>query len=97
MFAAGNDGWFTDRDGLCTVNAPALAKNVLAIGATSSGSTRLTITDADGKEAGGTLGDATIDTIAAFSSYGPTQVNREDLKQLGRDKGGDTYRSICSD
>lgn len=26
LFAAGNEGWFTDRDGLCTVNSPGIAK-----------------------------------------------------------------------
>ena len=58
------------------MNAPGLAKNVLAVGSTSSGTTRLTTTDEDRREASANLGDGTIDTISAFSSYGPTQDGR---------------------
>lgn len=75
IFAAGNDGWYTDRD-VCTTNSPGIAKNVLAIGATSSGETRLTTTSENGKIADGTNGLADISTIAAYSSYGPTQDGR---------------------
>lgn len=64
IFAAGNLG-DTVRSS-CTIYSPAIAKNVLAIGATSSGETRLTTT-AD-------VGD--IDTVASFSSYGPTSDGR---------------------
>eukprot|EP00752_Nemacystus_decipiens_P015150 g13496.t1 len=81
VFAAGNEGWFTDRDGLCTINSPGIAKNVLAVGSTSSGETRLTTTAlAPDREVGPIYdsGDdlADIDTISAFSSYGPTTDGR---------------------
>ncbi|CAM9611967.1 unnamed protein product, partial [Hapterophycus canaliculatus] len=76
VFAAGNEGWFTDRDGLCTTNSPGIAKNVLAVGSTSSGETRLTSTSLEGTtyDSDEELGD--INTISAFSSYGPTQDGR---------------------
>lgn len=69
LFAAGNDGWFTDRE-VCTANSPGIAKNVLSVGATSSGETRMTSTSERGKIADGTNGLADIDTIAAYSGYG---------------------------
>lgn len=54
------------------MGSPAIAKNVLAVGASTSGSTRLSATalaepsaDADG-----------IDEIAYFSSWGPTLDGR---------------------
>lgn len=75
IFAVGNEGGYTDRS-VCTANSPAIAKNVLAVGATSSGKTRLTTTDADGYRVFGNNGDADIDTMSSFSSYGPTQDGR---------------------
>lgn len=78
IFAAGNSGRTEDGNDRreCTVYSPATAKNTLAVGATSSGETRLRTTDADGGGAQGTDGDSDIDTIAAFSSFGPTLDNR---------------------
>ncbi|CAM9533797.1 unnamed protein product [Scytosiphon promiscuus] len=102
VFAAGNEGWFTDRDGLCTTNSPGIAKNVLAVGSTSSGETRLTSTSLDGStyDSDEELGD--INTISAFSSYGPTQDGRikpevvapgdEIYSADGNDDGSDSCR-----
>ncbi|CAN0524170.1 unnamed protein product, partial [Scytosiphon promiscuus] len=75
IFAGGNEGEFTDRT-VCTANSPAIAKNVLAIGASSSGQTRLTGTDYRGRAFDGEDPLADIDTVAVFSSYGPTQDGR---------------------
>lgn len=61
---------------MCTANSPAIAKNVLAIGASSSGQTRLTGTDYRGRAFDGEDPLADIDTVAVFSSYGPTQDGR---------------------
>lgn len=61
---------------MCTANSPAIAKNVLAIGASSSGQTRLTNTDYRGRAWDGADPLADIDTVAVFSSYGPTQDGR---------------------
>ena len=58
------------------MSSPAIGKNVLAVGATSSGEAHLTSTGADGDVADGTNGYADVDTIAVFSSYGPTQDGR---------------------
>ncbi|CAM9427510.1 unnamed protein product, partial [Hapterophycus canaliculatus] len=65
IFAAGNSGGYRDVPGRqsCTIISPALAKNTLAVGATSSGASRATDT-------------ADIDTLAWFSSYGPTADSR---------------------
>ena len=61
---------------MCTIGSPAIVKNVLAIGSTSSGETRLTVTGSDGEARTGLNGVADIDTVSYFSSYGPTQDNR---------------------
>ena len=76
IFAAGNDGDANDNRTVCTIGSPAIGKNVLTVGATSSGETRLTTTAEDGTEADGTNGFADIDTVAVFSSYGPTTDGR---------------------
>lgn len=60
---AGNDGEL--RRSTCTMGSPAIAKNVLAVGASTSGDTRLSVTAGLG-----------IDTVAVFSSYGPTSDSR---------------------
>ncbi|CAN0227366.1 unnamed protein product [Scytosiphon promiscuus] len=105
IFAAGNDGGFRDVPGRdsCTIKSPGLAKNVLAVGATSTGPARGTDTGADGRLMYERLGitdyspegypwicllpvldfltptlpsssvdQADIETLAWFSSYGPT-------------------------
>ena len=64
IFAAGNDGG-NEFDQDCTVGSPSLAKNALAIGATSSGPTRVSDDEA-----------FDIDVVAAFSSFGPTPDGR---------------------
>lgn len=59
--------------------SPAIAKNVLAIGATSSGPTRLTTTNEIGGglfTSSGSSDPADVDTVAAFSSRGPAQDGR---------------------
>ena len=76
IFAAGNDGDVNDGRSVCTISSPAITKNVLAVGATSSGESRITLTAADGTTFDGTNGFADIDTVASFSSYGPTLDNR---------------------
>lgn len=50
VFAGGNDGAFTDEFtlGACTVGSPALGKNILTVGGTSSGPSRSPDTGADG-------------------------------------------------
>lgn len=65
IFAAGNRGETAGSS--CTIYSPAIAKNVLAVGATSSGETRLTTDVSDVSD---------IDTVASFSSYGPTSDGR---------------------
>ena len=74
LFGAGNSGEYkyTDRE-TCTIYSPGGGKNVLTIGASSSGETRRPTTDEDGaRRSPGDLdsvpGD--IDTVAVFSSYG---------------------------
>ena len=69
LFAAGNDGDVFRTT--CTIGAPGIGKNVLSVGATSSGSTRRPFTPADGG-----VGFADIDTVAYFSSYGFTNDDR---------------------
>lgn len=76
IFAAGNLGAINDGRTVCTIGSPAIGKNALAVGATSAGETRLTLTGADGEEADGTNGYADVDTLAWFSSYGPTRDGR---------------------
>ncbi|CAM9895106.1 unnamed protein product [Pylaiella littoralis] len=104
IFAAGNDGSIKPPAGgaLCSVASPALGKNVLTVGATSSGRSRAPSTGVDGRLIYETLGiteytpdgypwicldpdlgppsisteKADIDTVAYFSSYGPTIDNR---------------------
>ncbi|CAN0059252.1 unnamed protein product [Scytosiphon promiscuus] len=104
IFAAGNLGGWKDvpsRDS-CTIGSPALGKNVLSVGATSSGPSRATDTGADGLLMYERLGltdfspegypwiclspilgrpsssvdQADIDTLAWFTSYGPTSDSR---------------------
>ncbi|CAM9309050.1 unnamed protein product [Choristocarpus tenellus] len=62
LFAAGNGGYQFFYNRACTVWSPALGKNALSVGASSSGETRATPAD--------------INTRAFFSSYGPTMDNR---------------------
>ena len=73
LFAAGNDeDKFTDRE-TCTIKSPGGGKNVLTIGASSSGETRRPYTDENGAfRSPGDLDSVSsdIDTIAYFSSYG---------------------------
>eukprot|EP00904_Undaria_pinnatifida_P011011 jgi/Undpi1/703/HiC_scaffold_10.g04167.m1 len=76
VFAAGNYGDIDDGRTVCTMGSPAIGKNALSVGATSSGQTRLTVTGADGDRTDGTNGYADVDTVAVFSSRGPTQDNR---------------------
>lgn len=73
IFAAGNDGDFGDS---CTMGSPALAKNILAVGATVAGPGRLTFTGEDGELGDGITFSQDIDTVAYFSSYGPTEDGR---------------------
>lgn len=51
IFAAGNDGGLKDIASYegCTVSSPAIAKNVLAVGATSNSASRVPYTGADGR------------------------------------------------
>ncbi|CAM9449287.1 unnamed protein product, partial [Hapterophycus canaliculatus] len=104
IFAAGNLGGYKDVPGResCTIVSPALAKNTLAVGATSSGASRATDTGADGRlmydrlgfypyspegypwiclapllgQPSSSVDKAGIDTLAWFSSYGPTTDSR---------------------
>ena len=76
IFAAGNDGDIDDGRDFCTMASPAIAKNLLAIGSTSSGKTRLTTTTPEGEFSGDFNGGADIDTVSFFSSYGPTRDGR---------------------
>ena len=55
------------------MGSPAIAKNVLAIGSTSSGETRLTTTTSDVEASGDFTDGADIDTLSSFSSYGPSE------------------------
>lgn len=71
IFAAGNDGEDTERS-TCTMGSPAIAKNVLAVGSTTSGSTRFSVTG----ELYSDVNASDIDTVAYFSSYGPTEDGR---------------------
>ncbi|CAM9464026.1 unnamed protein product [Laminaria digitata] len=93
LFAAGNDGDIVDGRA-CTISSPGIGKNTLTVGATSSGETRLTSTSADGGEADGTNGYADVDTLAFFSSYGPTRDSRIKPEILAP---GDAIYSASSD
>ena len=76
LFAAGNLGLPEDPDReTCTINSPGGGKNVLTIGASSSGEARRSYTDENGlprtlevQDVDSVPGD--IDTVAYFSSYG---------------------------
>lgn len=70
IFAAGNIG-DTERPS-CTMSSPAIAKNVLAVGATTSGDTKLSATAVMSPE----VDTSGLDTIATFSSQGPTEDGR---------------------
>lgn len=75
LFAAGNDGDLkvaSDREGVCTMNSPSIAKSVMTVGVSSSGITRLTNTGGDGGIYDGASGVADIDIVAYFSSHGLT-------------------------
>ena len=69
IFAAGNSGEYTSDP--CTIGSPATAKNVLAVGATASGGARLSVTEMENW-----VSNVTIDTVAYFSSFGPTLDGR---------------------
>ncbi len=75
IFAAGNAGDSVSTT--CTIGSPAIGKNVLAVGSSSSGDARFTATNSDGDERV-TVGQgyADIDTVSFFSSRGPTTDNR---------------------
>ncbi|CAN0390119.1 unnamed protein product, partial [Pylaiella littoralis] len=88
IFAAGNDGNKTRQD--CTVNSPAIAKNVLAVGASTSGSTRISATSA----AEPSKDTAGIDEIAYFSAYGFTKDGRIKPEVVAP---GDSVYSAASD
>ena len=75
IFAAGNSGGGFDLDG-CSMDSPAIAKNVLAVGASTSGPGRLSWTGEDGKATNGSNRVQDIDTVAYFSSFGPTLDGR---------------------
>ncbi|CAM9790716.1 unnamed protein product, partial [Ectocarpus fasciculatus] len=64
IFAAGNDGEI--ERSTCTIHTPAIGKNSLAIGASTSGDTRVITT----------VGGTGIDTVAGFSSWGFTTDDR---------------------
>ena len=75
LFSVGNDGNLSDSG--CTVGSPAIAKNVLTVGSSSSGQTRWTSTREDGEPVEA-LDDpmSDIDTVSYFSSQGPTEDGR---------------------
>lgn len=58
------------------MDSPAIAKNVLAVGASTSGPGRLCWTGEDGKATNGRNRVQDIDTVAYFSSFGPTLDGR---------------------
>lgn len=74
IFAAGNSG--DTPSTVCTIGSPAIGKNVLAVGSSSSGLTSFTVTNADGEEIASGDTSAGIDTVSYFSSYGPSTDNR---------------------
>lgn len=79
LFAAGNMGDPEDSSRTCTINSPGLGKNVLTVGATSSGPSRRPFTGDDGELSSSYVdgnNQADIDTVAFFSSYGFTTDGR---------------------
>ncbi len=95
LFAAGNDGAPEDSFRTsCTINIPGIGKNVMAVGSSSSGPTRWSLTAADGDaiEAFGP-DHADIDTVSFFSSYGLTKDSRIKPEILAP---GDQVRSCVS-
>lgn len=81
LFAAGNDGENVN-DQECTLGAEATAKNVLSVGSTSAGETRLN-----------TDGIYDIDHISTFSSWGPTPDGRIKPEVLAP---GDAVRNLLN-
>lgn len=80
---------------MCTIGSPAIGKNVLAVGASSSGRTGFTRTNADGEELA--VGDtsADIDTVAFFSSYGPSTDNRIKPEIVAPGDGVRAWYDVC--
>ncbi|CAM9317023.1 unnamed protein product [Discosporangium mesarthrocarpum] len=79
LVSAGNDGDLKNDPShdTCTISSPAIAKNVLTIGASSSGPTRVTYTNMDGNIIESFFDDlADINVVAYFSSYGPSEDGR---------------------
>lgn len=79
IYAAGNDGDIWEGElGTCSVGSPAISKNGLAVGASSSGPTRQTLTTSDGDTYTSAMSAeaADIDTMAYFSARGPTLDGR---------------------
>lgn len=58
------------------MGSPAIAKNVLAVGASTSGPGRLTWTGQDGGATNGKNRVQNIDAMAYFSSFGPSLDGR---------------------
>lgn len=79
IFAAGNSGNFSQDPNYqtCSMSSPAIAKNILAVGATSGGASRKATTTVTGAGELPIASDpADMDTVAWFSSRGPTIDNR---------------------
>lgn len=76
MFAAGNEGNKHPGRSVCTITSPAIGKNVLAVGSTSLGEARATVTSASGTGIDGENGFANVDMVSAFSSWGFTKDSR---------------------
>lgn len=76
MFAAGNQGDKHPGRSRCTILSPAIGKNVLAVGSTSMGEARLTVTSAVGTPINSTNGFADVNMVSTFSSWGPTLDHR---------------------
>lgn len=74
VFAAGNAG--DEVSTVCTIGSPAIGKNVLAVGSSSSGEMQFTSTNVDGGEVSPGDTPAGIDTVSYFSSYGPSTDGR---------------------
>lgn len=71
LFAAGNMGLPDDPDRkTCTINNPGGGKNVLTVGASSSGPTRISFSNDDGGQRYSSSEPGGIDVVAFFSSYG---------------------------
>lgn len=95
IFAAGNSGEMTATSSSCTIGSPAVGKNVLAVGSSSSGATRWSSTGTDGavrtslsEEAGD------IDTVSWFSSNGPTADDRIKPELVAPGDGVRGYRTL---